>query len=923
MQEALSITLELARADETEDPFAFKPRAQDYIMRLGRGVYRTVSLNWKKGVMADLMALRELKPDPAVAQRMGNRLREFLVEGGWEDTERDIREAIQEGRPVRVTVLSGAAELYALPWELLTVAPTGERLAQLPGLLIQYEWPGSEAAQRDPADDSEETRVLFAWSAAGGAVAASAHKMALEEAVGILTDRGGEADVLTIPHVTREALAEALERAEEDERPFRYLHIVCHGIGDEGTVGLAWNSADDDGADFVDPNALQAIIGPYADTLEAVVLMACHAGSSGELDNRLGSVALAMHRGSLQKGGVPMVFSSRTFLRLDVAEMATMMFYGDLFGGSGNVEDAFITTREAIARHFGGCEYAWLQLHRHDLPEADRARASDRADAAGLLGRLSRRAASAVSLVQVEPREAHRALAVAVTSFAGEGAIVPDSSVSLVVQLVMEEALKRAKGVHGRQATQQWSVHIPKGVYEPDMLGAAAAVASIAGATGRDVPAGWAFVGGFDAEGELQPVRSLKRRLDAAAGAGLKRVGVLTDKPPKKDHTRPGLTIVFAPTLLDLAHAVWPPRERRRLAAATLALAVTPFLAAFQVTDALDLYAQAKMLSLINGELPARNTVVIPAPYDQVSDYKELRERHGPLIDKLVAAGVRSIAFDVSFATADEQRDPAFAAAAQRAQDAGVPVVLAARWGTGGPKLPGTPALAEASWPGVVLFESPNLLPRLATGRMVTRKESTEHGTIWSLGVSALHARTQFATEPRIEPGGLVVTGQLHPTDTGRVYLHPTRRSPIADYDDPASSGVELRDKVVFVGGFLSQDSFTTPWGDRYGVELHAALVETLAAGAAPRRVGRGQSTLLTLLSGGGAVGVSVAVRDRRMRWLALLVPFGGLIWVLARTFGGVTTDLIPILFAGVAGALWGIKWHDWRLERFGVVESG
>ena len=84
MHDPLRITLELARADDTEDAYAFRPRAQDYILRVGRGQYRSVTLSWKRGLLDDLRALREITPDPEIAQRMGGRLRDFLIEGGWE-----------------------------------------------------------------------------------------------------------------------------------------------------------------------------------------------------------------------------------------------------------------------------------------------------------------------------------------------------------------------------------------------------------------------------------------------------------------------------------------------------------------------------------------------------------------------------------------------------------------------------------------------------------------------------------------------------------------------------------------------------------------------------------------------------------------------------------------------------------------------
>jgi hypothetical protein len=51
----------------------------------------------------------------------GEGLRRFVTPLGWPEMAAQIRQATEQGRRVFVTVRSAAAELYALPWELLTL----------------------------------------------------------------------------------------------------------------------------------------------------------------------------------------------------------------------------------------------------------------------------------------------------------------------------------------------------------------------------------------------------------------------------------------------------------------------------------------------------------------------------------------------------------------------------------------------------------------------------------------------------------------------------------------------------------------------------------------------------------------------------------------------------------------------------------
>jgi hypothetical protein len=55
-----------------------------------------------------------------VIQRLGNTLRGFLEPLGWDREEEQIEGAFQEGRRVRITIRSAAAELFCLPWDVVS-----------------------------------------------------------------------------------------------------------------------------------------------------------------------------------------------------------------------------------------------------------------------------------------------------------------------------------------------------------------------------------------------------------------------------------------------------------------------------------------------------------------------------------------------------------------------------------------------------------------------------------------------------------------------------------------------------------------------------------------------------------------------------------------------------------------------------------
>lgn len=190
------LTLELARA-ATGRPFESSSRRSATCYAAPVAASRTP----RDSLLADLTAVRLPGRDPVVVQRLGQLLAGFLAPTKWPVNEAEMRDAVQHGRQVVVTIRAAAAELYALPWELLTIEATGQHIGELPGVLVRYEWPETETTPQDAEGD----RFLLAWS---GHVPAAEHQAAIQQACATGSHAFDvEQDVL--PHVSCGRLSES------------------------------------------------------------------------------------------------------------------------------------------------------------------------------------------------------------------------------------------------------------------------------------------------------------------------------------------------------------------------------------------------------------------------------------------------------------------------------------------------------------------------------------------------------------------------------------------------------------------------------------------------------------------------------------------------------------------------------------------
>ncbi len=353
-----SLIWEFARAERAGDPYALRFEPQEYLLRSAGGGFESASLDWSPELLADLDALRRPGRDPAILPRLGERLRQFLVALGWAEHEHLIAAAQARGERVVLTIRSAAAELYALPWELLTLKHSGQHLGELPSLLLRYEWPETVTAEEEPSPRPSGGRILLAWSAAGGAVPAAEHIDALQTACRVGNHPfDSSRDVLA--HASLDGLRSRLSQAQKSGEAIAVLHLLCHGAAAGSSFGLALDSDDGSaGRTILDAGRLRQLLSPFAPMLRLVVLSACDSSNSGALGNQLGSVAQALHR-----AGIATVLASRYPLSVAGSIQLTQTLYQRLLVELDSFESAVLAARRKLAEDEARLDWAGLQLY--------------------------------------------------------------------------------------------------------------------------------------------------------------------------------------------------------------------------------------------------------------------------------------------------------------------------------------------------------------------------------------------------------------------------------------------------------------------------------------------------------------------------------------------------------------------------------
>ena len=354
----LHIMLDFTRTRNANDPYGFQFGRQTYVCKVdGRGAH-TITIDWNDELLADLDSLGSDRCDANTPQRVGNQLRDILKATDWPVSHQRVVDAIGTSppRPVRVTVVSDAAEIYALPWELLAL-DSGEHLGLLPSVLVRYAWHGRRRVL--PANaTSKPGRILLAWSESHGVVPHDHHQRILHELASpkLSTTPGtpgwGTFDARRdeVAWVSYDSLRDALATSNNDE-PVSILHLLCHGVSEGNAVGLGFHDGDGDGHQgqaVIHGGHLRELLGPHAPHLRVVVLVACHSGDSRLLNNELGSIAQNLHR-----AGIETVIASRMPLSIKGSVKFAKAFYGTLSPHAANAKDAaehaFLQTRRAVA----------------------------------------------------------------------------------------------------------------------------------------------------------------------------------------------------------------------------------------------------------------------------------------------------------------------------------------------------------------------------------------------------------------------------------------------------------------------------------------------------------------------------------------------------------------------------------------------
>lgn len=355
--DVLSVILEFSRAEQGGDPYAFRLGRLEYLLREADGSSETAELNWDQALLADLAAVRQPAPDPGVVQRLGETMRRFLQPAGWSEHEVQLHQAIKAQRRVVLTLRSSAAELYALPWELITLKGSGQHLAELHDVLVRYEWPGAANVPQSAPPTAASGRILLCWSAHGGAVPAAEHIAAIQKACEKSPHSfDPERDVLA--NASLRKLDELLDAAQRTGPPISVLHILCHGRPVGRTFGLALDGDDPGAGATVDAGWLRQVLAPYAKMVRLVVLAACDSGNSGAPGNELGSVAQALHR-----AGLAQVVASRYPLSVAGSIRLTQVLYRELLSATGSLEQALLAARRDLTLDAAQIDWVSLQLY--------------------------------------------------------------------------------------------------------------------------------------------------------------------------------------------------------------------------------------------------------------------------------------------------------------------------------------------------------------------------------------------------------------------------------------------------------------------------------------------------------------------------------------------------------------------------------
>jgi CHASE2 domain-containing sensor protein len=428
-------------------------------------------------------------------------------------------------------------------------------------------------------------------------------------------------------------------------------------------------------------------------------------------------------------------------------------------------------------------------------------------------------------------------------------------------------------------------------------LGLAMAVAVRAAQQGQAGPSGWAFTGGLDLNGQVVSVAGIPAKIRAAEAAGILHVAL-----PAGD--RAGLTQPQSMTLVPtgqfeaLCQRLWPVegQTKGRGIPWRWALLLLPVLVAWTaLLDGAELLVRGPLMRGLLGELPAENVLVMGLPQ---GDRKEARWDYPDILDGLVQAGATAIGFDVLF-LAESDADGSFSAAIDRAESAGVEVILPRRF-DGQDFLELSTGLAQSGHSAMVVLEQDLLFGSVR--RLPLRLTDRDGRQEWALSV-ALLAGHLGADPPFFQGQSLAVGVTRNESHAQRMWLPPVARAPRMDWGGDLSGA---RGKAVLIGALDGHaDALRTPSGLRYGVEIHAAATESLARQKGLRGASPLSEALLALFVGLFTALGAKRLGPRRRRW-ALGLGAGTVVILIGALKAGVVFALSPVILASFLGVFVG-----------------
>ncbi|MBU2669652.1 CHAT domain-containing protein [Actinoplanes bogorensis] len=270
--------------------------------------------------------------------------------------------------PLRVDLVTNAAELSALPFELAG-----------PSLVLTRRV--RTGAHHERSLWWSKPRVLFACASPAGAgrpVPIEDHRAALRDALKPWSEPlpvEGLADAIrdsrrlltTVDRASLGRIAAALRAAVDEGRPYTHLHVLAHGcdVGDrfEPAFGVALFDEDDRTMAAVTPEMLRETLRPIEPGPVVVTLAVCDGGNESNSVTGGGSLAHTLH-----VSGVPVVLASQFPLTFAGSGTLTRRFYDLLLGGA-DVRDALHETRTRLYDDAGSA-HDWAGLVAYvQLPE--------------------------------------------------------------------------------------------------------------------------------------------------------------------------------------------------------------------------------------------------------------------------------------------------------------------------------------------------------------------------------------------------------------------------------------------------------------------------------------------------------------------------------------------------------------------------